>query len=117
MAKFTKPNTCPLGLYRIKDLPRGEYVKRVDVCKHCGGKGWNVGANVSDTGGYAPGRTESCRACEGKGFIREYNTVWIKGDYCRSFPNAGKYSLVAFDNMNHETFRGGNVLVLAGFTF
>lgn len=100
MAKITKANTAPLGLYAIKDLPRGEYIKRVDLCKECNG-----------------GDNAYCRFCNGKGYTKEYKTVWIKGEYVRNWPKNGMYELIDFNDMNHAQYRSGSVLVLAGFTF
>jgi hypothetical protein len=110
MAKTIKPNTLPLGLYPIKALPRGEYVKRVDVCKACQGAG-----KLHVFG--APYNGETCGHCEGKGYTKEYRAVWIKGDYNRKFPHAGKFELTRFDDVNTTSYRSGSVLVLAGFTF
>lgn len=105
--KITKANTAPLGLYRIKDLPIGEYVKRVSVCKACEGEG-----KYRVFGATYNGMT--CDHCEGKGYTKEYPTVYIRGKY-DAFNR--RYPLARFDDMNRETLKSGNVIVLAGFTF
>lgn len=105
--KITKANTAPLGLYRIKDLPIGEYVKRVDICKVCMGDG-----KLHVFG--APYNGEDCPRCEGKGYTKEHNTVYIRGKY-DAFNR--RYPLTRFDDMNRETLKSGNAIVLAGFTF
>jgi DnaJ-class molecular chaperone with C-terminal Zn finger domain len=109
MAKYKTPNTAPLGLYHLKDLPRGEYVRRVDLCEACHGEG--------EVRGECSGAMVPCGTCVGKGYIREYKTTWIKGEYNRSFPNAGKFELTRFDDVSTTCYRSGSVLVLAGFTF
>lgn len=101
--KITKANTAPLGLYLLRDLPKGEYVRRVDVCNQCNATG-QYGFNT-------------CGQCEGKGYTKEYKTTWIKGAYCRGFGKHGSYELMDFDDINHCQYRSGSVLVLAGFTF
>jgi hypothetical protein len=98
--KITKANTAPLGLYPLKSLPKGEYVRRVDLCEECNG-----------------GDNAYCRFCGGKGYTKEYKTTWIKGEYCRGFGKHGTYELMDFDDINHCQYRSGSVLVLAGFTF
>lgn len=108
--KITKANTAPLGLYAIKALPKGEYIRRVDLCKACDGAGKYQVYGASYNG-------DTCQTCDGKGYTKEYKTTWIKGDYCRGFGKHGKYELIDFDNMNHCQYRSGSVLVLAGFTF
>lgn len=110
MAKITKANTAPLGLYQLKDLPKGEYVKRVELCEVCDGKGRIF---VQGAGYSIP-----CACCDGKGYAKVHGKVYIKGDYCRSgMSTAGKYALTDFEDANREIFRRGSVLVLAGFTF
>jgi hypothetical protein len=98
-----KANPIALGLYPIKDLPRGEYVRLVDVCKPCRGKGRHHDAPCSD--------------CSGLGYTKDYPGVYIKGDYCRRFPRDGKYELASFNNINSARYQSGSVLVLAGITF
>jgi hypothetical protein len=107
--KITKVNTAPLGLYAIKALPKGEYIRRVDLCEGCAGKGLQLNPETCEH--------NDCSECDGKGYTKEYKTTWIKGDYCRGFGKHGKYELIDFDNMNHCQYRSGSVLVLAGFTF
>lgn len=101
--KHLKPNTAPLGLYPIKALPIGEYVRRVDVCTTCDGGGKAL--------------IGSCATCGGNGYTKIHDKVYIRGDYCRSWPKAGKYELVEFYDTNHISYKAGSVLVLAGFTF
>jgi hypothetical protein len=113
MAKYKTPNTAPLGLYHLKDLPRGEYVRRVDLCKACGA----FQRHVTHPQYHVEVITDSCAVCGGKGYTRDYKTTWIKGEYNRSFPNAGKFELTRFDDVNTTCYRSGSVLVLAGFTF
>lgn len=113
MAKIKTPNTAPLGLYPIKDLPRGEYVRRVDVCKHCRGEG----AAKPHTYGHRFDRDGICGTCDGSGFTKIYPTTWIKGEYCRSFPYAGRYELTDFEGVDRTCYLSVSVLVLAGFTF
>jgi hypothetical protein len=110
MAKITKANTSPLALYRIKDLPRGEYIRRVDLCPDCRGSGKFA---IYTKTAHGP----DCEFCKGSGYVKEYPTVWVKGDYMRSCLVAGKYELIRFDDISRCIYKPGNTLVLAGFTF
>jgi len=102
--KITKANTCELGLYCIKDLPIGEYVHRVDICKTCKG---NKKIDVYPYG-------MDCPECDGKGYTKVHPTVYVRGRF-DAFNR--RYSLVKFDDTNSETLKSGSVMVLAGFTF
>jgi len=102
--KITKPNTCELGLYRIKDLPIGEYVKRADLCRTCKGSG------KIDVYPYGM----DCPECDGKGYIKVHPTVYIRGRF-DAFNR--RYPLTKFDDINTEVLKSGPALVLAGFTF
>lgn len=105
MTKITKANTCPLGLYRIKDLPVGEYVRRVDRCKGCAGSGHTctVAAGVCQ-----------CEACEGKGYTNVHAKTYIRERY-DAFN--GGYPLSDVDDTNRQLYQRGSVVVLAGFTY
>lgn len=105
-----KPNTCELGLYQLKSLPRGEYVRRVDLCEECKGEGKYRVFGAQYNG-------ETCEHCEGKGYTKAHDKVYIRGEYERGGLAAGKYELIDFNDASRQLMRPGKELVLAGFTF
>lgn len=105
--KYSKPNTAPLGIYSIRDLPKGEFIKRVDRCKACHGYG------VITVYG-APYNGSTCEACEGKGYTKVHEKVYIRGEYS-AFNR--RYELIDALDINRVILKSGSVIVLAGFTY
>jgi hypothetical protein len=94
-----KANTCPLAVYTVAQLPRGEFVRRATKCKACNG----TGAQPSG----------ECVRCNGLKF-EGGNTVFIRGEYDRE---SKTYSLASTEDACREVFVKKTAKLIAGFSY
>lgn len=83
----------------VEALKKGEFVKRISVCKTCNGDGAN------DRG--------PCADCATKGYTVK-DAVYMRGEYDRG---SQRYSLTDFYNTNREVFVKRGTRLFVGFSF
>lgn len=82
-----------MELKSAKEIKRGEFVRRVKVCRACSGK--------------------KCAECDGTGYTPQSKT-YRRGDFDRV---SKKYSLTDCDDFNREVFVSGRTILQIGFTY